>query len=501
LPVIATFVFSKKLPMPRKPLFALPLLLSFFPLMAQTPATPGRMEHHVSVLASDSLLGRGFGTEQGAKAAAYIAGQFREAGLEPLNGSYLHPFNHRLGILNISGTNVVGVIPGSDPALRGEYIVLGAHFDHLGWKIEHGDTVVYNGADDNASGTASIIEIGRSLAAQKDSLGRSVVLVAFDGEESGLIGSTHFLEDQVLPPKQIKLMFSLDMVGMYGAHGGVDLYGIKQLSRADLLTGEIAAAHDLVIKKANGRTAQRTDTAPFGNRGIPSVHTFTGTESPYHKPEDVAEKLDYQGMSLIANYLSDATLELSREETLSSLPGPGEEGTPEKTDIFRAGARINFGSGNHNYKEEFYRGKTIFALEAGLFASLRITPHLSLQPELLYETKGSQHAEGTYRTHAVTVPVNLQFTLAEESMIRSYIQLGGYYSYHLGGKLGNEPIDYTGTYTPHEFGFTYGVGFEVMQVQFGFYSQQGLTSILNGSDETGSAILPQSIYFMLGFVF
>ena len=91
--------------MPRNPLFALLFLFSAVPLKAQLPASPDRLEHLVSVLASDSLLGRGFGTEQGATAAAYIAGQFKEAGLEPLNGSYLHPFSHRQGILNISGIN------------------------------------------------------------------------------------------------------------------------------------------------------------------------------------------------------------------------------------------------------------------------------------------------------------------------------------------------------------------------------------------------------------
>ncbi len=117
------------------------------------------------------------------------------AGIEPLNGKYLHPFNHREGILNIPGNNVVGVVRGNNPDLKDEYIVLGAHYDHLGWKISGGDTVVYNGADDNASGSASLIEIGRNLAQRKGELGRSVILVAFDGEESGLIGSNHFLND------------------------------------------------------------------------------------------------------------------------------------------------------------------------------------------------------------------------------------------------------------------------------------------------------------------
>ena len=205
------------------------LIAVAIPLTAQFSTPVENLEKHVYTLASDSLLGRGFGTEQGVKAAEYIADQDRSAGIEPVNGSYFHPFNHRSGILNIAGINVAGIIPGNDPELKEEYIVLGAHYDHLGWKVKGGDTVVYNGADDNASGTATIIEIGRNMAANQGSLGRSIIIVAFDGEESGLIGSTHFVESSMVPPDKIKLMFSLDMVGMYKAHNGLDLVGVRKL--------------------------------------------------------------------------------------------------------------------------------------------------------------------------------------------------------------------------------------------------------------------------------
>ncbi|MGW8316616.1 MAG: M28 family peptidase [Bacteroidales bacterium] len=471
------------------------------PLAAQQDPSPDSLHEHVSILASDSLLGRGFGTVQGMEAALYIARQFEEAGVQPLNGSYLHPFNHRQGILNIDGTNVVGMIPGSDPDLKDEFIVLGAHYDHLGWKVENGDTVVYNGADDNASGTASIIEIGRRLAANRDSLGRSVIIAAFDGEESGLIGSTHFVEEPPVPLQQIKLMFSLDMVGMYEAHGGVDLHGIKNLNEAERMIGELSRTHQMNITKANGRTAQRTDTAPFGNIGIPTVHVFTGTESPYHQPEDEQDKLDYSGMSKIAGYMTDATLQLSRADRISDLPGPGEEGAAAQEEVFAAGIRILTGSSRHLYKDEFYEGKSIFAAGAGVYGRLRLTDRLALQPELLYQTGGSRHQEGTYRTHALTVPLNVQFTLAEQSYVRSFVQLGGYYSYHFGGKLGDNSIDYAAIYTPHEFGLTYGVGFEVMQVQVGLVVERGLNSILQPADPELSPVFPRSISFTIGWTF
>ena len=293
-------------------------------LLAQPSTTPEQLKEHVYFLASDSLLGRGFGTPQGLQAANYIAEQFREAGIEPLDGSYLHPFNYRMGILNIPGNNVVGVIPGSDPELKDEFIVLGAHYDHLGWKVTKRDTVVYNGADDNASGTASIMEIGRNLSADRSSLGRSVIIVAFDGEESGLVGSRAFLRDSVLSPHRIRLMFSLDMVGMVKVNKGLDLIGIKMLDDYEYLITELSNKHDLDIAKARRRLVQGTDTAPFGELGIPSVHAFTGLTPTYHKPEDEAQTLDYDGMASVVNYMTDVALFLSSADRISDMQGPAE---------------------------------------------------------------------------------------------------------------------------------------------------------------------------------
>jgi len=469
-----------------------------FPLSAQFSTSAEKLQHHVYTLAADSLLGRGFGTPQGQAAAHYIARQFREAGIEPLNGQYFHPFNHRLGILNIEGVNVAGVIPGSDPVLKEEYIVLGAHYDHLGWDIREGDTVVYNGADDNASGTASIIEIGRNLARNRDSLGRSIVIVAFDGEESGLIGSTHFIQDSIIPPGRIKLMFSLDMVGMYGEHGGLDLHGVKLLNDYEWLIDELAGRHHVEIKKANGRTVQRTDTAPFGNRRIPAVHVFTGTESPYHQPEDVADSLDFDGMALIADYLSDANLQLSTVENLSDLPGPSEEQIAG-TRIFSAGILAGLGPAQHNYREEFYKGKSILAAEAGVFLQIRLASTVSIQPEILYETSGSSHPDGKFRTHSVTVPLNLVISTPEQMGFSSYFQVGGYYSYHFEGKVGGEKIDFQDIYDNQEWGIAYGFGFNIMNVKWGVNFRNGLSGIMQ--DQDAGKILPENVFISLGFTF
>ncbi|MFO7933309.1 MAG: M28 family peptidase, partial [Bacteroidales bacterium] len=466
---------------------------------AQVSTPAGRLETHVHTLAADSLLGRGFGTPQGRIAASYIAGQFRKAGIEPLNGDYFHPFSHRHGVLNIRGTNVAGVIPGSNLELRDEYIVLGAHYDHLGWDVRQGDTVVYNGADDNASGTASIIEIGRELAAKRDSLGRSIILVAFDGEESGLIGSSHFVEDSIVPPGSIKLMFSLDMVGMYEKHGGVDLHGVQLLNDAGWLTGELSQKHRLALQKTNDRIIRRTDTAPFGNIGIPAVHVFTGTESPYHQPEDVPGLLDYEGMALIAGYLSEATLFLSAAEDISEMTLDEEALADSGPGIFTPGIRVGLGSGQHNYRDEFYKAKSILAAEAGLYLHIRLTEIIYLQPEILYETSGSKHPDGNFRTHSVTVPLNVVLSTPRQGSFSSYVRLGGYYSRHFGGKVGGEKIDFQDIYNQQDWGLAYGFGFNIMNVQWGVHFRNGFSGILQDGD--AAKILPENVFVMLGFTF
>lgn len=466
---------------------------------AQFTTPPENLKEHVFILASDTLLGRGFGTPQGLKAAHYIAEQFEKAGIEAYEGTYLHPFNHRKGILNIPGNNVIGVVRGSDPELQEEFIVLGAHYDHLGWKMVAGDRVVYNGADDNATGSSSIIEIGRNLAANRASLGRSVILVAFDGEESGLIGSKHFLNDSMVPPHQIKLMFSLDMVGMVEAHKGLDMKGIALLNDADYLVGELAEKYQMNITKATKKIEQRTDTAPFGKMGIPAVAPTSGTESPYHKPEDTAEKLDYEGMARVAGYMTDATLYLSTRSSLSEMSGVTEGEEPvQYTKLFRTGLRLNTGTSQHNYRDQYYKGKDIFATSIGLLTNFRLSGNFHLQAEGLYETKGSEHSDGVFRTHSLTIPLNLMLMTDEDQFVRFYTQFGGYFSHHFGGNISGTPIDFDNDFNKQEYGLTFGIGLEGMGIQMGVIFQRGLSDL---NQLAGDRMNHQNIYFTLGYMF
>jgi len=287
---------------------------------------------------------------------------------------------------------------------------------------------------------------------------------------------------------------------MYKAHGGLELEGINLLVEGERITGELANQDDIIIRKANRRIEQRTDTAPFGNRGIPAIAPNTGIESPYHKPEDRAELLDYDGMALITDYLTDVTSELSNSEVLSEMAlTEGGKDEASGSELFRKGVRINLGSGKHNYPGEFYNGKSIFSAGAGMFASIRATNFLTLQPEVLYETTGSQHADGTFRTHSVTTPLNLLITSPQSAGVRTYFQIGGYYCYHFGGKMGDIKIDFQDEYANQEYGMGYGFGLEVMNVQMGLNIRRGLSGLNRDSDATG--MRQESIYFNLGFTF
>ena len=475
------------------------LLLALAPLAAQH-VDAGDLEAHVSFLASDEMLGRGFGTEQGDIAARYVAAHFDAAGIAPLLDDYFHRFNYRTGSLNISGKNVVGVIHGTDPDLKDEYIVVGAHYDHIGWRLEDNDTIVYNGADDNASGTASVIEIGKYLAKHRDALKRSVVLVAFDGEETGLIGSRQFVEDSILPPGKIKAMFSLDMLGMFDTHGGVDLHGMKAIRESDVFITEAMEKADIGGIHANEDKPGSTDSAPFFEIGIPGVHVFTGLESPYHEPEDDSDLLEYESMATLNDFLIELFIIMSGAPEIT--PGKSMESVQsgKLLRIFHPGLRVNMGGSHHNYPEEFFKANGVFAGGAGVFLQTRINQFLAIQPEVLYELQGSQHEQGTLRTHSVTAPLSLMVTTPDPSYtgFRSFLQLGGYYSYAFHGTIDGNSFEFGNTFNDREYGVLFGIGVEAEFMRVSVVMKRAISDF---TAESAVPVKPVATFYSLGFVF
>lgn len=460
-----------------------------------------KLKEHVYFLASDELEGRGVGTESGRKAGEYIRNYFESIGLDPVGESYFHQFPARIGQTMLKGKNVVGMVKGSDPVLKDEYIVIGAHYDHISYRLRDGEKVVYNGADDNASGTAAVMELGKALVGMKEKLKRSVVLVAFDAEESGLIGSSQFVRQLTLPVEQIKLMFSIDMIGRYAESKSLIMGALAHLKGGPGILKPLADQHKVKIKRTGGETSMFTDTKPFGDAGIPAVYVSTGIVGPYHKPEDDRETLDYEGMELISNLMLDLAVDLANEEELVAQPQLEAKSKVKGLPFARLGVKGSLGGSSNTYPDEFYKAKSGFSYELGMITQLKLTRNIFVQPELLYTSLGSKHADGKYRVHSLTVPLSLLFASNMQSGTRqrTFASVGGYYSYHFAGSLAGKSLDFASEYNPSEFGMVYGFGIEVMSVYVAMNFKNAFTNIF--IDEGGGKIKNRAIYFTLGYFF
>ena len=458
---------------------------------------------HVRVLASDSLQGRGLGTEGTERARDYIAREFAQAGLRALpgiEGGYLQSFSFRQRLAWIPGTNIVGYIEGSDPVLKNEYIVLGAHYDHLGFEKDNGEKTIYPGADDNASGVAAIIELGRYFASRPGLLKRSLIIVAFDAEESGLIGSNWFVENSPVPVENIKLMFSLDMVGMYEANNGLHLRGIGSMESGAETAGGIAAHTGIILRNTGSNIERRTDTAPFGDAGIPAVHVFTGSKSPYHKPEDQYDLLDYRGMVKIHEFMTSFIAELASMEHIEPAPTLlAHAGMGRKVRRLFFGFNVNAGSGFHRYDDEFFRANSLFVTSAGFYMQVPLGRLLTLQQEALFDYNGSRIERGNFRRHSATFPLNIQLGTprVSGSPARLYLFAGPYYRYSFGGQDTGESITFD-IFEQQEWGYSYGMSLEVFMFSVGFTHRRAITGLFSDSDIN---IFDSNNYFTLGYRF
>jgi Peptidase family M28/PDZ domain/PA domain len=214
----------------------------------------------------------------------------------------------------IETKNVVGVLEGAGP-LADETVVIGAHYDHLGrggsGSLAFFSNAIHNGADDNASGTAMVMEMARRLARRVDPLPRRVVFIAFSGEERGLLGSAHYVSHPLYPLDQTAIMVNFDMVGRLNDKNELTVYGTGTSPGLDALVEALGKAEGFVIKKiADGFGP--SDQASFYRKDIPVLFPFTGTHKDYHRPSDDTETLNFAGMARIADLSEILLLDLIR---------------------------------------------------------------------------------------------------------------------------------------------------------------------------------------------
>jgi hypothetical protein len=376
--------------------------------IVQTPAgiarttaaiSPSDLETRLYIYADDSMLGREAGTIGNYKATAYIASELARLGLEPAgdNGTYFQPI-HVTSARLPQGTNpdyarnVVGILRGSDPALRDEYVAIGAHNDHLGVRagaVDHDSLRAFNleltrlgapvwdgslrakrdslsatirinvdslrclhpprrdsisnGADDDGSGTVSVLEIAEALAATPVKPKRSILFVWHTAEEKGLLGSRYFIENSTVPRGQIVAQLNMDMVGRGSAEdiagGGPDYLQLVGSRRLSTELGDIVEQINSAASRpfkfdyeydANGHPERiycRSDHYNYVRYGIPITFFTTGLHPDYHQVTDEAQYIDYDHMARVADLVRDIAVHLAdldhRPRVDRPAPDPG----------------------------------------------------------------------------------------------------------------------------------------------------------------------------------
>jgi aminopeptidase YwaD len=267
--------------------------------------------------------------------------------------------------------NVVALLPGSDPALSGEVVVVGAHYDHLGYGGEGSGTLapdvhaVHPGADDNASGTAGMMEIARRMAAARPV--RTLVFVAFAGEEEGLLGSSHFVQNPPVPKEKIVAMLNLDMVGRPKPGPALTIGGYGTAAQWPELVENLNKNHHLKLSTNKGGFGA-SDHSSFYAADIPVLFFFTGAHEDYHKPSDTADRLEYPRMAEVVAFAADLTVRVADLPQRPSFQKVADEGAGERRGFkVRTGVIPEFGYDGLGVKLSGVRGGSA-ADKAGLKA-------------------------------------------------------------------------------------------------------------------------------------
>jgi aminopeptidase N len=339
-----------------------PLVLPAPPPLAELPPvfTSEALMKHVSWLAAPEREGRGIGTEGLDAAAAYVAAELRRIGLAPGgdDGTWFQPFtttrtpDGRPTPLR----NVVGVLPGARGEWKRQSVLLTAHYDHLGrgWpEARAGQTGnIYPGADDNASGVAVLLELARVLA-DAGRPPRTIVFVAFSGEEAGRLGSRHYVGHPAFPLEKTMGVVNLDTVGRLGG-GEVLVLAAGSASEWPHIFRGAGYVTGVATRVIPGM-AEASDQESFIDRGVPAVQIFTGAHGDYHRPSDTADEIDANGLVRVASFVREALVYLAeREEPLTSTistmrgarpaPGSPRPGTTAADGDARAARRVGFGT-------------------------------------------------------------------------------------------------------------------------------------------------------------
>lgn len=291
------------------------LVSSFLQINSQG-ISEANLRKHITYLASDKLKGRGTSTKEEIMASKYLAGVFAQIKLLPKgNNGFFQDFTFRYNpnphdtsksnLAERKGRNVIGFLDNASE----ETIVIGAHYDHLGLGHDHNsleanpEGKIHNGADDNASGTAGVLELARYFAENNRKEKYNFLFILFSGEELGLIGSKKFCENPTIDLKKVNYMINLDMIGrLNDSTRKLMIHGIGTSPAWGPLLHEIK--HDFDVKYDSAGIGP-SDHTSFYLKDIPVLFFFTGQHTDYHKPGDDADKINYKGEKQVLDYLAE----------------------------------------------------------------------------------------------------------------------------------------------------------------------------------------------------
>jgi len=305
-----------------------------------------RLERDVAFFASDDLAGRGLGSAGLQTAQNYIAERFRLLGLKPAypdkssSGKHADYFQEFTAHGYPATANVIGILPGTENA-SSQAIVIGAHIDHLGTDPQLTGDQIFNGAEDNASGVAALLEIARLLTNWRVDLKntpnslkdnptadplalRTIIFAVFSAEEVGLLGSQHYVRNPVTPASATLAMINLDSVGRL-RDDQLYVFGTGSAQEMPSILDGLSQAYNFnLITQSSGIGA--SDQNSFLTTEIPAIHFFTGPHEDYHKVSDEIDKVNFAGLERVTNYASELARYLAyRHRPLTYVPGSKQQ--------------------------------------------------------------------------------------------------------------------------------------------------------------------------------
>ena len=425
------------------------LTLSYAGLFSQSESVV-RMKNDVMTLTSDAFLGREIGSDGERAAAKEIAKQFKEAELLLLySENDGQPFSYIIGDTDtLHSQNVVAIVEGWDPNLKHEYIVIGAHYDHLGYiiaNINSKDSIqVFRGADDNASGVAVMLELARLAEKRSINFRRSLIFVAFGGEEVGMSGSWYFTNIGFEQMDKVVFMINLDMVGRGADRNSVNAYTITKNSQLVNILRDVSDI-SMISPNVEERDYFPSDHRYFSMKGIPTVLFTTGLHNDYHSARDTPEKLNFSVMEDIVQYnlllletvanMDKAPLKTSTEDNLvKHESGVYMQNEVERRATYRNGDERSFQEGwvyryikyPNSAVEEGVQGRVVveFIIEKnGEVSNVNIVNSVDerLDDEVLKVVRASpKWKPATIKGEAVRVKTSIpvEFRLTRDSKIK-----------------------------------------------------------------------------------